>query len=170
MDNKITLAQDRFIEGVGNICNKFGLNQFLVQLFIVLYLNKKSLSLDELAGILKASKGNVSINIRELERWGAVRKIWVKGSRRDYYEAEGELSKVFLERLRSSIQKRIGEVSVMLREFEQSISFLDGGLTEEEKRAVKVYRERLRKIAELKDLVSRILGLAEKMHFLVPAK
>ncbi len=37
---------------------------------------------------LKISKGDASLNIRELERLGIVKKIWIRGDRKDFYEAE----------------------------------------------------------------------------------
>ena len=96
MENNLEVARDKFIEGISRMGDAFGLNRFVIQLYAFLYLSGKPLSLDEIVEALGASKGNVSINIRELEKWGAVRNIWIKGSRKDYYEAETDVKKVFL--------------------------------------------------------------------------
>ena len=85
MSGKLEIAQDRFIEGISRMSDTFGLNRFVIQLYVLLYLRDKPLCLDEMADALGVSKGNVSVNIRELEKWGAVKNIWVKGSRKDYY-------------------------------------------------------------------------------------
>lgn len=159
MNNTLELAQDRIIETVGNLCSKFGLNNFMAQLYIVLYMSNKPLSLDDLAQRLKASKGNVSINIRELERWGAVRKVWVRGSRKDFYEAELGIKKILAERIKASAQKHLAEVSRMLDEFNGSIKSAYRELTEEEKNIAKVYESRLKKIDELRGLLTQALGL-----------
>jgi len=45
---------------------------------------EKPLSLDTIVEKLKMSKGSVSLNIRELEKWDAVKKIWVNGTRKDF--------------------------------------------------------------------------------------
>ncbi len=45
------------------------------------------MSLEAIAGELQVSKSNISINIREAERLGMVKKVWKKGDRKDYYEA-----------------------------------------------------------------------------------
>ena len=89
MENSLEKAHGRFINYICSVCDDFGLNRFVAQLYGVLYMSDRPLSLDELTETLEASKGNVSINIRELEKWGAVRKIWVKGSRKDYYDCHG---------------------------------------------------------------------------------
>ena len=65
-----------------------------MQLYAILFLSDNPLCLDDMAERLKISKGNASVNIRELEKLGVVRKVWVKGSRRDFYEAELDLEKL----------------------------------------------------------------------------
>lgn len=163
MNKKLELAEDKFIERIGNLCSKFGLNDFIAQLYAVLYLSNRPLSLDELSEKLKASKGNTSINIRELERWGAVRRVWVKGSRKDFYEVELDLKKIIGERIRTSFHKHMLEVSNMLDEFNELVKSASGDLTEEEGKIVKTYELRLKKIDELREITSNALSLAEKI-------
>lgn len=162
MSNNIELAQDRIIETVGNICSKFGLNHFMAQLYVVLYMSIEPLSLDDLVQRLKVSKSNVSVTIRELERWGVVRKIWVKGSRKDFYEAKAEIKNIVLDRVRSSIRNKINEISIALDKFNEEIS-TEGTVTDVEEKALKdFYRERIKRVEEIKDLISNALIFSEK--------
>ena len=163
MNTQLELAHDKFLENIGRLCDSFGLNGFIAQLYAVLYLSDKPLSLDELAERLKASKGNVSINIRELESWGAVKSVWVKGSRKDFYEANLDVKGVILKKVKTGIQKRIGQTSDMIDGFKAIVSSQDGTLTDEDKRITKIYEERLKKIEELKSLASTALTLADKL-------
>lgn len=162
MEKDLDIARDKFIEGISRMGDAFGLNRFVIQLYVFLYLSDKPLSLDEIAEALGVSKGNVSINIRELERWGAVRNIWIKGSRKDYYEAESDVKKVFLNKFKSAIEKRISEVSNLTAEFNKVIQVNDGNLSDEDKVKTKVYEQRVKKIEELKALASKALSVAEK--------
>ena len=163
MDGPLEKAQDRFINYIASACDDFGLNRFVAQIYGLLYMSDKPLSLDEISEKLKASKGNVSINIRELEKWGAVRNVLVRGSRKDYYEAELDIKKVLMNKIKGSIQKRIGEVSGMINECNGIIQSASEGLTEEEKRLSKLYKDRLKKIEDIKSLASKALSLAEKL-------
>lgn len=162
MNKYLELAQDKFIERIGNMCNKFGLNDFIAQLFTVLYFNGTPLSLDELTTRLRASKGNISINIRELERWGAVKKVWVKGSRKDYYQAVPDIKTIFFTKVKLSMQKRMAEVSDMLEEANEIIAEIDGELTAEERMVLENYQRGLKKLEELRGLISTALTLSEK--------
>lgn len=114
MSDKLMQAQDVFLSKINQICSKFGLNNIMAQLYALLYLQNKAMSLDEMAQRLKISKGSVSVNIRALERYGAVRRAWVKGSRRDYYEAETDIIKVIMDRVKSLFQGRLLELDDMV--------------------------------------------------------
>lgn len=162
MDKNLETARDKFIEGISRMGDEFGLNRFVIQLYLFLYLTSKPLSLDEIVEALGVSKGNVSINIRELERWGAVRNIWMKGSRKDYYEAETDIKKVFTNKLKSAIEKRLSALSNLMSNFDNIIKADNGNLTDEEKAAIKIYEDRLKKIEELKNLASNALNIVGK--------
>lgn len=162
MNSKLVIAQDKFMDDIGKLCDSFGLNRFIAQLYALLYLSDKPLSLDDMATRLNVSKGNVSINIRVLEQWGAAKSIWIKGSRKDFYEAELDIKKVFSNRLKSFAQRRITEVSGLIDDFNNIIESADPELTEEEKKIAQAFKGRLKKIEELKSLASSALSLAEK--------
>jgi len=162
MNKKLEMAQDKFMESIGRLAGSFGLNNFIAQLYAVLYLSDKPLSLDELVERLKASKGNISLNIRELEKWGAVKNIWVKGSRKDYYEAEPDIRKVAMTKVKSGVQKRVEQLTNMIEEFKELISSDDKDMTDEDRKIVKIYHEKLKKIEDMKDLATKALSLAEK--------
>ncbi|MBU0605752.1 MAG: hypothetical protein KKH77_05650 [Candidatus Omnitrophica bacterium] len=163
MHNKLEMAQDKFLGSIGKLAGSFGLNDFIAKLYAVLYLSDKPLSLDDLVERLKASKGNISLNIRELERWGAVKNVWVKGSRKDFYEADTDIKKLVVNKLKSGIQKRIGQVSDMMAEFKALINSAESEMTEEDRKIVKAYHEKLKKIEDMTALASKALGLAEKL-------
>jgi DNA-binding transcriptional regulator GbsR (MarR family) len=162
MNSKLETAQNKFIEGTGKLAESFGFNKFIAQLYAVLYLSDKPLSLDELVETLGASKGNISLNIRELENWGAVKSVWVKGSRKDYYEVEPDIKKAFANKFKDSLEKRISQVSDMVGEFKSIVESANGELTEEEKKITKKYKERLKKIEEMNGLASKALAIAKK--------
>jgi len=163
MNGKLEIAQHKFIESIGKLCASFGLNKLVAQIYALLYLSDKILSLDDICEKLEISKGSVSMNIRELENWGAVRKIWVKGSRKDYYEVELDIKKVVVNKLKGSIQKRLSEITNMTEQFNSIVQSAKSELSEEEKGIARIYEERLKKIEDLKSLASTALTIADKL-------
>lgn len=106
-------ATEMFIQGAGQISAALlgMVNKVGGQIYALLFLNEEPLSLDDISEKLGVSKSNISINIRLLEEIKLVRKVWVKGSRRDYYAAERTYPKKiirdFLEKIRSTLREAI---------------------------------------------------------------
>lgn len=148
MNNRMELAQDRVIESIGNMCNKFGLNNVMAQLYIVLYLRQNSLSLDDMVELLKISKATASINIRKLEQYGVVRRVWVKGSRKDHYEAETDISKVIIDRIKSLLKGRLLDFDDMINSAFEILDSVNPRGGEEEIEA-KVFRQRMLKLKDI---------------------
>lgn len=158
MNKDLVKAQDIFLDKVNQICSKFGLNNIMAQLYAVLYLNDKPLSLNDMTERLKISKGSVSVNIRALERYGAVRRIWVKGSRKDYYEAETDIAKVMMDRVKSMVAGRLSEVDEMINSSYEALRLVNSSNKEEEE-AVKIFEERLDKLVNLQDKAKSLFNL-----------
>ncbi len=88
MGGQLDEVRHGIMDTLGRITSFWGFSKIMGQLYGMLYLSAAPMTLDEMAESLAISKGNVSINIRALERWNMVRPVWVKGDRKDYYEAE----------------------------------------------------------------------------------
>jgi len=156
MNEKLSRAQDIVLSRVSHICNKFGLNNIMAQLYTVLYLSGKPLSLDDMVDRLKISKGSASVNIRALERYGVVRRFWVKGSRKDFYEAEADITKVILERIQSMAEGGLSEVNDMLVSSHKELSSIAVSC-ESEDVAVKVFKGRIDELARVYDQARSML-------------
>lgn len=88
----MTVWQERITQAIGDAADRSGVfSETAGRIFAALYLSPNPLSLDEIALRLGTSKGNASVQVRELLALGMVRKVWVRGSRRDYYEGVTDL-------------------------------------------------------------------------------
>jgi DNA-binding transcriptional regulator GbsR (MarR family) len=125
-----------FIQGAGKISSALlgMVNKVGGQIYALLFLNEEPLSLDEISERLGVSKGNVSINIRMLEDFKLVRKIWVKGSRRDYYEAERVYPKKILTDFFDKIQRTMSDALTTIERTKAVTTEAKVGLDGEDKR------------------------------------
>ncbi|MEN6391001.1 MAG: hypothetical protein ABFD04_11350 [Syntrophomonas sp.] len=105
--DKVQEACDIVIEAFGKSYALYGLPDVLGRIYGVLFFAEKPMGLEDIARELQVSKATVSVNVRILESVKSVHKVWVKGSRRDYYEAERNVSKLMLESLRASMQREM---------------------------------------------------------------
>lgn len=86
------LWQERFVQALGDAATRSGvLSEMAGKIYGALYVSPGPKSLDELCSELDASKGNVSVQVRELLTLGMVRKAPGMHGRRHYYEAVTDL-------------------------------------------------------------------------------
>lgn len=122
-ERELEEVTQRFVNNLGRVAAFFGFNGLMGRLYGILFLSSKPLSLEEMVEKLDSSKGNVSINIRALERWGLVRRVYKWGrDRRDYYEAETDIWKAISGILQERERK---ESRQMLESLTQSVSMLE---------------------------------------------
>ena len=158
MTEKLEKAQDIFLDKISQMCGKFGLNNIMAQLYTILYLVDKPLSLDDMVDRLKISKGSASVNIRALERYGVVKKVWVKGSRKDYYRSEQDISKVIIDRIKSTAKSRLGEIDDMVNSSYNAINSIKPS-NKEEKEAIKKFKHRIDEVKKLYNKTRSIFNL-----------
>lgn len=95
-------AVAQIADAVGGLMEAWGFKRNMGRLWTILYLEDRPLSAPEICERLALSTGAVSMLLTELGQWGAARKTWVVGERREHYEAETSIwkmvSRVFRER------------------------------------------------------------------------
>jgi DNA-binding transcriptional regulator GbsR (MarR family) len=84
-----------FVEHWGAMARAWGINATMGELFALLYIAGGAWTADDLCARLGVSRGNVSMNLRELINWGVVHKVHVQGQRREYYRAETDVWTLF---------------------------------------------------------------------------
>lgn len=147
-------AKWEMVEAGGRTAQTFGLNRLFGQMYTLLYLSEIPQSLDELADQLGVSKASVSITARQLESWGAVRRVWKKGDRRDYYEAETDFRRLITGGLMESLNKKLDSAQ---NQITRSLSLLEGngsGTSED----VKFLRHRLEEAEERRARLAKLLN------------
>jgi len=156
MNEDLIKACDNLIEGIGHLAGTVGLSRVIGQLYAMLFLTNEPLCLDDMAERLKISKGNASVNIRGLEKLGLVKKVWVKGSRRDFYEAELDLEKLIKSGIVAAAKRRIDMILETVVGTENLIKKAKG-MNGEEKKTAELYLKRLQSVKEIHRFAQEML-------------
>lgn len=109
-------------DSIGRLMVLWGFKRNMGRVWAVLYLAAEPLTAKQLRDKLQLSSGAVSMTLGELGRWGVVRKLWVQGDRRDYYEAEANLWKMISRVIR---ERERAEIVQAIETFEDGIAALD---------------------------------------------
>ncbi len=161
MDKKLLQARDNIIESAGRTTQGFGLGRIIGQLYALLFFSPVPMSLDAMAGELGVSKGSVSTNIRELEKWGAVRQVWVKGDRKDYYEAEVDFQRILKEGVMPYLARKWNSSLVTLEESRRLLAGSPAQRVEKnEEQAAAFILERINLLEKARKTISPIFKLS----------
>jgi len=93
-------AELEVADTIGRLMHFWGFKRRMGRMWALLYLSPEPLGAAELAERLKMSTGSVSMTIADLLKWGAVKRTWRPGERRDFYESETSIWKLLRRVLR----------------------------------------------------------------------
>ena len=97
-DNRkpLPLAIERFVLHWGEMGGQWGVNRSVSQIHALLFLSEKPMTAEDIADALGIARSNVSNSIKELLGWNLIRRVPLRGDRRDHFEAETDTWEVFL--------------------------------------------------------------------------
>ena len=110
-------------EAVGALMEFWGFKRQMGRLWTVLFMSPDPLDIAALGERLQLSPSAVSLTLAELHKWGAVRKTYVTGERRDFYSVEPRVWRL----VRRVVERR---ELVLIRDASEAFSAADGALKE----------------------------------------
>lgn len=88
-------ARDNFVTQWGAMGSSWGINRTMAQIHALLLISAEPLSTDQIMEELHISRGNANTNLRDLVGWGLIKSVIRKGERKEYFEAEKDIWKMF---------------------------------------------------------------------------
>ena len=107
-------AKERFINQWGALGTSWGLNKAMAQIHALLMLAPEPLSVEDIMEELNISRGNVSMNLRNLIEWGIVRKDYKAGERKEYFASEKDIWKLTTQVAKERRKRELEPVIEML--------------------------------------------------------
>jgi len=147
----VSQAELEVADSVGRLMEFWGFKRPMGRIWTLLYLAPEPLGAAEIGEALRMSAGAVSMAISELVKWGAVKKSWRPGERRDFYEAETSIGRL--------VQRVLRERELALvRGFGEALEAAQRGIPGGAKPAVLAFkRERLTELRRLARLGETLL-------------
>lgn len=117
-------AKDKFISTWGSLGTLWGINKAMAQIQSLLFISTKPLSMEDIMEELKISRGNTSMNLRQLMDWGIVTKELIPGERKEYFTTEKDVQE--LARIVAKERSR-REIKPVIKVLEDVSSIKDDG-------------------------------------------
>ncbi|MFC4559150.1 GbsR/MarR family transcriptional regulator [Virgibacillus kekensis] len=140
---------DKIIAESVKTIEMFGLTPLEARLFVLLYIEKRPMTLDEMSEALGRSKTAMSTSVRSLSDYNLVNLVWKKGERKDLYETNDQLYKNFMN---NYVNKWIDMTSHQ----RESLEEISRTLNKQEEDSNTILNQQLAKIIDFHQQVERL--------------
>jgi DNA-binding transcriptional regulator GbsR (MarR family) len=91
----LAAARRQFVDLWGQMSLHWGINRTMAMIHALLMVAHEPLTAEQIMTELSISRGNASMNLRELINWGIVRRTNLPRDRRDFYAADSDVWTTF---------------------------------------------------------------------------
>ena len=112
----LSAARREFVDLWGQMANHWGINRTMAQIHALLMVAAEPLTAEQIMEELQISRGNVSMNLRDLINWGIVRRTSIAGDRRDFFMTEADVWTMFQVILRERKKRELDPLLTRLDE------------------------------------------------------
>ncbi|MGS2727276.1 GbsR/MarR family transcriptional regulator [Psychroserpens sp. BH13MA-6] len=126
-------AKIKFVSTWGSLGSLWGINKAMAQIQALLFVATKPLSMEDIMEELKISRGNTSMNLRQLMDWGIVTKEIIPGERKEYFTTEKDVQELTRIIAKERSRREIQPVIKVLKE----VSSIKNDGTEQTKELIK---------------------------------
>ena len=109
-------AREEFVSQWGSLGTQWGINRTMAQIHALLMTAPEPMSTDDVMEKLQISRGNAHTNLKELVGWNLVRIVTKKGDRKEYFEAEKDVWKIFITISRERKRREVEPAIQLLRD------------------------------------------------------
>ena len=126
------------------------------EIYGLLFIAEEPMCLDDLMKKLKISKGSTSQGLKILRSFGALKKIYIHGDRKDYYLAEDSLRKIANGFANEQIKPHLESGS-------ERLEYLRELINNDDKINKKFVKDKIKKLENWEKKVNMFLPLALKL-------
>lgn len=145
----LRLVEDQFILEWGRMSTSWGINRTMAQIQALLLITGRPFCMDEIVERLRISRGNASMNLRDLVDWGVIRRFRPTGARKDLYVSDQDVWQMFTSVIRE--RKR--------REIDPTVEAIKGCLAlvpNQDSEAARAVRDRLSDLLEFFAVIDQL--------------
>jgi DNA-binding transcriptional regulator GbsR (MarR family) len=159
MLNALDRSKALFIRRWGELSGYWGINRTMAELHALLYISADALCADEIMAALQISRGNTSMNLRQLLDWGLVSRVHRKGDRKEYFTAETDVWEMFQTIVRERRRREVEPIIETIARCQRMVADGMSELSDSERREADVYLHRLQSMDQFLIGVNQLLNL-----------
>lgn len=115
IDPTLEEARERFVALWSQMGSNWGVPRSMAEVHALLYIIGRPMNTDEVMEQLHISRGSASMTLRSLVEWGIISRVHMRGDRKEYFQAEQDVWKLFRVILRERKKREVDPLLESLR-------------------------------------------------------
>jgi HTH-type transcriptional regulator, glycine betaine synthesis regulator len=116
IDKTLRESRERFIALWGQMAANWGIPRTMAEVHALLFIADEPMNTDDVMQTLGISRGNASMTLKALQEWGIISRVHIRGDRKEYFQAEQDIWKLFRTILRERKKREIDPLLEALRD------------------------------------------------------
>lgn len=156
-------SRQLFIQRWGEMGANWGISRTMAEVHALLFVSPDPLCTDDVMAQLQVSRGNASMNLRQLVNWGLIYRVHLAGDRKEYFAGQTDVWQMFetitRERRRREIEPIVETIERCQTMVRDDLKHLRGA----QRREVQEYDRRLREMADFLNVMNKLFNVVMKV-------
>ena len=156
-------ARNLFIRRWGEMGASWGISRTMAEIHALLYLSASPLCTDDVMGRLEISRGNASMNLRQLVNWGLIERVHQRGDRKEYFQAETDVWQMFQTISRERRRREVEPIVETIERCQSMVAEGKGKLRGPARSEADLYQERFDEMLAFFAALNRVFNGMSRM-------
>lgn len=161
--DRLENVEEQFVEKIADNMRTYGISTTVGRVLGIIYMNRKPMTLDELAEETGMSKTRMSQVIREMLKLNIAEKVFQKGVRKDLYNVESDYYQTFISLFTSNWHEAITKSRLFEKKIQRDLEDLKDSpsLTKEDEEKLNELLHETKLWLEYYDWLNRLVEFFE---------
>lgn len=141
-------SRELFVRRWGEMGATWGISRTMAEIHALLFTATEPLCTDDIMAALNISRGNASMNVRELLNWGLIHRVHTREDRKIYFQAECDVWEMFRTISRERQRREVEPIIETIERCRFMVDALPSTHDAEDRRRAQIYTKRLEEMRE----------------------
>jgi DNA-binding transcriptional regulator GbsR (MarR family) len=152
-------ARHAFIRRWGEMGATWGISRTMAEVHALLFITGEPLCTDDIMAQLQVSRGNASMNLRQLVNWGLIRRTHLRGDRKEYFVSDLGAWEMFETITRERRRREVEPIIETIERCRAEIGSEMGRFKGEKRKEAERFDEKLKDMLEFINTMNALLNL-----------
>ena len=152
-------ARHAFIRRWGEMGATWGISRTMAEVHALLFITGEPLCTDDIMEQLQVSRGNASMNLRQLVNWGLIRRTHLRGDRKEYFVSDLGAWEMFETITRERRRREVEPIIETIERCREEIGSKLEEFKEEKRDEVSRFDDKLKDMLEFVNTMNTLLNL-----------